>query len=874
MTRCFPTKLGWRATRLAFAALTLLVCGTGWLSSNACAAPPVLNTVFPPGGTAGQTIELIFTGSGFGPGQALLSSCPFGRVEALEPGRFRVELPGDTPPGFYDLWLRGPDGVSNVRTFVVGALPEQTEPTPSGEIPDNQAPATATPAALDLVINGRFERAADVDWFRFSAKQGQRVVLEVASERIDSVARPVLELFDAQQRRLAVSRGYFGTDPLIECLLPTAGDYWVKLSELVSAGGPEHYYRLSIDTRPRVVAVYPPFISRTESKAVTLLGWNLSATTAPPSDTLPNAAADAAIGSGLEQVQFPDRQLGASTGLESLRFTPPAVSSSGVSSLGVSRFPPARWQPAQAGLIAAAGLWTLPGSSTPVVPLWVEEPVVLDEGGNNSASTAQSLTLPALVAGQLARPDEQDYYSFTAQRGEAWYFEAFGQRLGAPVDLRLALLTQASAEPGAPWVEQLQLGDQLRETGDAFPLGHLDPSGRWVCPASGRYVLSVANLAATTRADQRRIYALRLHREEPGLQLVALPRGSVAGAINSERDGRFPVELLLTRQPGTTQPVRVTPRQLPAGVEFPEVWLGTEIERGVGVLTLTPAYDGQPFDLELEATLAAGGQTLTVPVIPGAVVRPGRPRGWGRLVSRCPVALVGQARAQLHVSAHEPLEHHLYGRLPVRHSPGGIVDFAIEVDRFGVTHAATTRLSFDGLPPQFQAQTAVLAPGQNKGALALLLPPTLPVGPYSFVIKAETTVPNDGAQAAPVTLYSTPVTVQVEPAAFRLEIDPFAVTRVKRNQVVTVAYKARRLGGFIGKLHTELAVPGQITDVPGLRGRGETFVGQTDSGSLQIAVNADAPLGPVPFLRLLTIGVVEDEALFQGSQFLPLEIVE
>ncbi|MFM7159230.1 MAG: hypothetical protein ACKO3P_02545, partial [Planctomycetaceae bacterium] len=775
--------------------------------------------------------------------------------------RFRVELPGDTPPGFYDLWLRGSEGVSNVRTFVVGLLPELAEPTPSGEIPDNQSPASATPVPLDAVVNGRFERAADVDWFRFTARQGQRVVLEVAAERIDSLSRPVLELFDSQQRRLGVSRGYFGTDPLIDCLLPAPGDYWVKLSELVAAGGPEHYYRLSLDTRPRVVAVYPPFVSQTQPAPVTLLGWNLAASAA----VSPAAAAS----SVLEQVQRPDPRFESTAGLETLLFHPPAVAVP-----SVSRFPPARWQPAQAGVIAAAKLWTLPASSTPVVPLWVEDPVVLDAGRNHTAGTAQELTLPALVAGQLTGPDEQDHYSFSAQRGEAWYFEAFGQRLGSPVDLRLALLAPASAQPDAPWVEQLQLGDQLSETGEAFPLGHLDPSGRWVCPASGRYVLSVANLAATSRPDPRRIYALRVHREEPGFQLVALPRGSAAGAINAERNGRFPVDLLLTRQPGTTQPVRVAPRNLPAGVEFPEVWLGAEIDRGVGVLTLTPAHDGQPFDLELEATLATGGQVLTVPVIPGAVVRPGRPHGWGRLVSRCPVVQVGQARAQLHVSAHEPLEHHLYGRLPVRHSPGGIVDFALEIDRFGVTHSAATRLSFEGLPPQFSPQAVVLVPGQNKGALSLLLPTTLPVGPYSFVIKAETTVPNEAGQAVPVTLYSPPVTVQVEPPAFRLEIDPFAVTRVKRNQVVTVAYKARRLGGFIGKLHTELAVPGQITDVPGLRGRGETFVGQTDSGSLQIAVNADAPLGPVPFLRLLTIGVVEDEPLFQGSQFLPLEIVE
>jgi len=822
------------------------------------AAPPTLNTVFPPGGTAGQTLELTLAGTGFGPesslpAQTLIATFPWSRIEPLAPGKFRVEIPPDVPPGAYDLWFRGPEGLSNVRTFWVGSLPEFAEPNPSPETPDNNSPPLATPLTLDAVLNGRFEKAADVDWFRFSARAGQRVVVDVAAERIDSLARPILELFDPAHRRLAVSRGYFGTDPLCAVELPATGDYTLRLTELISAGGPEFLYRLTLDTQPRIAALHPAVVSRTDPGPLSLVGWNLT----PPTEAVAEAGGPPA----------PARTDPA--GLQLFAFTPP-----GPPGVGPSRFPPARWQPAQAGLVASAARWAWPGSSTPLVPIVVDSPVVLDGGENQTPEAAQSLKLPALVAGQLTDPNERDHYAFTAERGEVWYFEAFGQRLGAPVDLRLALLSPNAGTSPVTWIERVQFADHLRETGEAFPLGHLDPAGRWTCPASGRYVVAVANLAASSQPDLRRLYALRIHREEPGVALVSLPRGGSAGAVNLEQQGRVAIDLLATRRTGTTEPILVRPRGLPPGVEFPDTWLGPEIDRGVGILTVTPAYEGQPFDLELEATLVSGGETLTAPVIPGTVVRPGRPQGWGRLVARCPVAVVGQARAQLHVSAHEPLEHHLYGRLAVRHSPGGIVDFAVEVDRLGVAHAAPTRLSFDNLPPQFQPQTATLAPGQDKGYLSLHLPPTLPPGSYSFVIRAETTVPAASGPAPAVTLLSTPVTVQVEPAAFRLEIDPFAVTRVKRNQVVTVAYKAHRLGGFIGKLHTELAVPGQITNVPGLRGRGETFVGQTDSGSLQIAINADAPLGPTPFLRLLTIGVVEDEPLYQGSQFLPLEVVE
>ena len=75
-------------------------------------------------------------------------------------------------------------------------------------------------------------------------------------------------------------------------------------------------------------------------------------------------------------------------------------------------------------------------------------------------------------------------------------------------------------------------------------------------------------------------------------------------------------------------------------------------------------------------------------------------------------------------------------------------------------------------------------------------------------------------------------------------------------------------------MHTELASPGRVTDVGRLRGRGVTSVGQSASGTIQIIANDDAALGSIPFLRLYAVGVLEDEALYHGSCFLPLEIVE
>jgi hypothetical protein len=87
--------------------------------------------------------------------------------------------------------------------------------------------------------------------------------------------------------------------------------------------------------------------------------------------------------------------------------------------------------------------------------------------------------------------------------------------------------------------------------------------------------------------------------------------------------------------------------------------------------------------------------------------------------------------------------------------------------------------------------------------------------------------------------------------------------------VVQLHYRALRRNGFIGKIRAELYAP---EGVSGLRARGVTFVGQTDSGVLQIVASDDAPLGRQRTLRLEAIGTVEDEPIHHVGCFVDLEI--
>lgn len=828
-----------RGARLSVALGVVTIAGT------ALAEPPrpVLNTVFPAGAAGGQTTNVSIAGANLNGLRTLLCNAPGASCVPLEPTRFQITIPAETPPGLYDLWAVCENGVSPPRTFAIGNRAEQLEIEPNDSLREAQ------PVPLNAVINGRIEKGEDLDHFRFDAKQGQRVVVECWAERIDSRLRAVLEIFDAEGQRLAVNRGYFGIDPLIDFQVPADGAYVVKVQDLISSGSGEHYYRLDIDAGPRVAFTVPRVVERGKATRVTLHGWNLTRPREQPQVAGP--------GSAVGQVQISTAEREASL-FDQVEVEIPET-------LAQPSWPlPVRLQPAQAVLEGFA--YHLPGSHAPVVIGVTDVPVVLDRSDNHSPETAQSVACPCEVSGQLAAGDERDWFAIDARRGEVLFIDGLGQRIDSPVDLDVTVLDATGQ------TELLHLSDEVRNLGGkALATSHLDPSGRWVVPADGRYLIAVRNLIGGLYADPRRTYRLSIRREEPDFQLVVVPHRDDPAGLNILRGGREIFDVLAFRRRGMNGPIRVAARDLPEGLECPDVWLGPGVDRGTVVLTADRTGAVSVGTLQLEGSAEVAGRRQ---VRGGTVVRSALPNGWGRLTSQIPLAVTGDAPLRITADGHETLVHHLYGKLQVRHCPGGVLDVAVRIERRDAGDQAPVKLIGVGLPEQIRNQTAVIPAGEQKGYLSFQLPPTLPVGRYTIVVRAETTVALADKKTEVVVAFSDPVTFDVQPAAFLVEVDPNAPTRARRGEVIQVSYTVERRNGFIGKIHTELAVPGRITDIVGLRGRGETFTGQTEKGTLQIVVNPDAPLGRQSFLRLFSVGVLEDEPIYHGSSFLNLDVVE
>ncbi len=146
-----------------------------------------------------------------------------------KPLRFKVNVGAEVPLGYYDVRLVTRLGVTNPRTFAIGDLPEVTEHEP------NNVPAEAMRVELGSVINGRSLPSEDVDLFVFSAKAGQRVLIECRGKRLDSNLDGFLWLYDSAGRQLASNQDDPSrsekTDPQIDFTIPTDGDYFVKIAD-------------------------------------------------------------------------------------------------------------------------------------------------------------------------------------------------------------------------------------------------------------------------------------------------------------------------------------------------------------------------------------------------------------------------------------------------------------------------------------------------------------------------------------------------------------------------------------------------------------------------------------------------------------------
>lgn len=783
-------------------AVAAIVCE----SASAEPAAPALQAIFPAGGQVGTTVEVAIEGTTLEATESLRSSLPGLTARRISPGKFAISIPADAQVGTYDVFALGPLGISSPRSFVISRLTEVTE---AG---DNDRPNSAQVVGLNTVVNGRIEKPGDVDCYRFQARAGQRIVLECFADRIDSQLRAVLDVFDAEGKRVAGDRASPRIDPLFDFVAPADGEYTARLHDLSYSGGSTHFYRLDIDTGPRVEYAVPAVVERGKPTRVALYGRNL------PRDPV--------------EVEVLATEAD-STGLRLL--------------------------PSQVDLDALA--YRLPGGHAPILLSQTDVPVTNAGRQNRSQGNPLPVTPPCEVSGQLIAGDEQLWLELQARRGEVFWLEAFGERLGATLDLDVVVLDSTGQRELAHFSDNLD-----NPLGYRFPLAHLDPAGKWVAPADGRYLVMLRNLTGGVHDDPRRVYRLSLRREEPDFSLAVVSRRKdQPAALNIPPGGREMYEVVVSRRRGMTGEIRVTAAGLPDGLECPEISLGPNADRAPLVFTASDrVQQSLSHPISLTGICEGSGPQARRMARAGTMIWPGQPMPSGRIVQNLEIAATSAAMIRLTASAEQRVV-----------SQDGSLDIAVEIERSNLRVSPSVALSAVGLPNGVSPEVATISAGSKQGWISFQIPPHLSPGTYSLAILGETealaaNAPPDAKPVA-VTAVSNAVTFRVDPARIALGVDPRAPARIGRGKIIQLNFFAERKHGFIGKTHVELVAPGGVV---GLRGRGVTLVGQTDSGVIQIIANEDAPLGQQPFLRLEAVGTVEDRPVYRATRLLNLEIVE
>jgi WD40 repeat protein len=332
------------------------------------------------GASIGQTARIKLTGKHLADVTAVKTSHEklVARIAAVDsPTQIEIEVtPSDElSRGRYEIWVTSAAGESAKLPLHLDDLPQVSETEP------NDSQAQANTVTLPADVWGVLAARGDIDRFGFEARGGEKLLFDVAADRIGSKANILLTLFDAQGRAIADNNDFGGdNDPLFAFTIPADGPYTVEVRDLMLAGSVEHFYRLSVGALSVATGVFPLSVAANRETQVEVIGLNL------PGElkvTVP-AKADGEINVPLDMKKYRVRG--------SLKVA--------VGNLNES----------------------------------------IEAEPNDGPAMATPLAVPATIGGRIGAAGDNDYFRFDSKAGQVWIVETDAARRGSPVDTVIEVL--------------------------------------------------------------------------------------------------------------------------------------------------------------------------------------------------------------------------------------------------------------------------------------------------------------------------------------------------------------------------------------------------------------------------------------------------
>jgi hypothetical protein len=366
--------------------LTIITTTAIFLAGGRATAEPAIDRIEPGGGPRGSELEIALAGKELADPEQLwfengsISVVALTGVDATH-AKATIRIPNDCPLGPHRLRVRTKRGLSELRTFRVGVLPQTAETEPNNDLQSATAAgqtliAPATAQTITGVVKGE-----DVDCFPVRAAAGERIAVAIDGIRLDQeMFDPCIDIVDERGFVLAACDDHplLVQDAMLAATAPADGTYFLRVRESAYGGNDGCVYLLHVGRFPVPHVAWPPGGQPGGEMEVEWLG-----DPAGPFRTkivLPQQADHA----GLAEVR-PERD----------------------------------------------------GVASPVgVPFRVSGvPATLEVEPNNEPSEAGRVSAPANLVGRMNASEDVDWIRVAAPKGSVWRIRGRGRRLGSPVDL-------------------------------------------------------------------------------------------------------------------------------------------------------------------------------------------------------------------------------------------------------------------------------------------------------------------------------------------------------------------------------------------------------------------------------------------------------
>lgn len=200
---------------------------------------------YPAGGKAGDEVEVKFLGDV--------------RGDITQ----KIKLPSTPSPDFEYYVTQDAQSAPSPNKLRVVSFGNVLEVEPN----NGATEVTNAMGELPLAFNGIIEKAADVDFFRFKAKNGQKFDVRCVARGIRSPLDPVLALHKADGGQIADNDDSGGPDSLINWTVPSDGEYLVSVRDHLGKGGTTYVYRVEFTPMtPSLTLSIPEFARNSQER--------------------------------------------------------------------------------------------------------------------------------------------------------------------------------------------------------------------------------------------------------------------------------------------------------------------------------------------------------------------------------------------------------------------------------------------------------------------------------------------------------------------------------------------------------------------------------------------------------------------------------